>query len=63
MLPLALVNPLCDCYVTKVSQIHVNTRSYRTHNENSVFAILRASKADFGHKKGDQDLLSIPLCG
>lgn len=26
-----------------------HTRSYRTHNENSVFAILRASKADFGH--------------
>ena len=31
MLPLALVNPLCDCYVTKASQIHVNTLIIRLY--------------------------------
>lgn len=38
-------------------------RNYRTQGENTVFAILRQCGGDFGHKKGDQDLLSIPLCG
>ena len=39
------------------------TRSYRTHRKNAVFAILDALKADFGTKKEEENSSSVPLCG